>query len=85
MDKSLKLRATAVANDFGFSSLQEIIRVILYKLANRELTISIKEEEVEHLSPRAERRYAKIIAEIKKGKNVTKTKNLDELFDLLKK
>ena len=85
MSKTLRQQAEAVVVDYGFSSLQEIIRVILNKLAKRELTISIQEEEaVTYLSPAAEKRYARAIKDIKKGRNVTTTKNVDELLRLLR-
>lgn len=85
LSKTLKEKAEAVSLDYGFSSLQEIIRILLNKLAKRELAISIEEaEEITHLSPAAEKRYKKAIADIKSGRNITKTKNLDELFEYLR-
>lgn len=44
MSKELKQRAEIVSFDMGFSSLQEIIRVIVNKLARRELSIGIDDE-----------------------------------------
>ncbi len=82
MQKTLRDQAEKVASSQGFSSLQEAIRVFLRKLSRRELAFRISEPE-ERLSPAAERRYAKIIEDIKKGRNVTKTKSLDELFTSL--
>lgn len=82
MQKSLRDQAAKVAKDHGFSSLQEAIRVLLQKFSRREITIHVAAQE-ERLSPKAERRYAKIIEEIKKGKNITKTQSLDELFTYL--
>lgn len=85
MSKSLKEQAEAVSADYGFSSLQEIIRVILYKLAQKKLTISIEEvEEITHLSPTAEKRYKKAVEDIKKGRNIYKPENTDEFFRLLR-
>lgn len=43
MDASLKARATAAARAMGFSSLQELIRVMLMKLAHRELVVEIRD------------------------------------------
>lgn len=84
MSKSLKQSAEAVASDYGFSSLQEIIRVILNKFARRELSITVEEtEEIIHLSPAAEKRYKKAIDDIKKGRNVYKPENTEEFFKLL--
>lgn len=44
MSKELKHKAEIASFDMGFSSLQEIIRVIISKLARRELSISIDDE-----------------------------------------
>ncbi len=44
MSKDLKQKAEIVSFDMGFSSLQEIIRVLLNKLARREFSISINDE-----------------------------------------
>lgn len=82
MQKSLRDQAAKAAKDHGFSSLQEAIRVLLHKFSRREITIDVASRD-ERLSPKAERRYAKIIEEIKKGKNITKTQSLEELFTYL--
>ena len=82
MKKELREQAEAAAKNNGFSSLQEVIRVLLSQLAKKEIVIRVEEPE-ERLSPRAARRYNKIIEEIKQGKNITHTKNLDELFKYL--
>lgn len=84
MSKTLKQTASLVASDYGFSSLQEIVRVILNKLARKELVISIAEEKTVRLSARAEKRYAKMMEDVQKGKNVTVTNNLEEFLKLLK-
>lgn len=80
--KELKIAAETVAVESGFSSLQDAIRMFLSKFAKRQLVVSLEEPE-ERLSPKAERRYAKMVDDIKKGKNVTKTKSLKELLDYL--
>jgi len=43
LSKSLKLTSQEVANEYGFSSLQDLLRVVLTKLSRRELVISIQE------------------------------------------
>ncbi len=84
MTKNLKEKAEAVSYDMGFSSLQEVIRILLTKLSKKEFSIRIEEaEEVTYLSKAAEKRYKKAVEDIKAGKNVTKTKNVDELLKLL--
>lgn len=80
MDATLKARATAAARAMGFSSLQESVRILLTKLASRELEVEIRYPE-ERLSPRAERRYAKLIRDIKSGKE--KTVSFDNTKDMM--
>lgn len=43
MEASLKARATAAARAMGFSSLQEIVRLMVLKLARRELVVEIRD------------------------------------------
>lgn len=80
--KSLQERAKTVALDYGFSSLQEAVRVILNKLANRQLVVNI-EETVIPLSPEAEKRYLQMEKDFKKGKNISVARNIDALMKQL--
>ena len=82
MQKTLRNEAEAAARFQGFSSLQEVVRVLLQKFARKELYIDVATQD-ERLSPKAEKQYAKIVEDIQNGKNVTKTTNLDELFNSL--
>ena len=86
MTKELKEKAETVSRDFGFSSLQETIRVLLTKLSKKELALRITDdtEYVEYLSPAAEKRYKKAVADIKAGRNIYKPKNKEEFFKLLR-
>ena len=83
MSKTLRKQAETVAYDFGFSSLQEIIRVILTKLAKRELSLKITEAEVIKLSPAAKRRYEKMTQDFKAGRNIYRAKNVEDLMRYL--
>ena len=85
MSRELKTAAEAVSSDYGFSSLQETIRVILNKLSKKELTISIREKTEESivLSSRARKRYEQITDDFAKGKNIDSAKNVDDLFKQL--
>lgn len=84
MSRDLKEKAEAVSSDLGFSSLQETIRVLLTKLSKREFSLRVEEvEEITHLSKAAERKFKKAVEDIKAGRNVTKTKNVDEFLKLL--
>lgn len=85
MNKDLKVRAEAASSDLGFSSLQEVIRVLLTKLSKREFSLRVEEsEEITDLSPAAERRFKKAVEDIKAGRNIYKPKNKKEFFELLR-
>ena len=82
ISKEIKFAAQRNAEAMGFSSLQEAVRLFLNKLSAGLIDIGF-ENKVVKLSEKNDKRYAKIIEEIKKGKNVTKTRNINELFELL--
>lgn len=67
----------------GFSSLQDAVRLFLRQLASGKTIVRLESADEERLSPRAEKRYAKMLKEIQRGKGVTKTENVDELLKLL--
>ncbi len=80
MSSDLRKSAERAAKDQGFSSLQDVIRVLLAKLANRQLAITVEDR----LSPKAERRYAKMIKDIESGKEpVYEAKTTQDLQDQL--
>lgn len=86
ISKELKSNATAVAKEFGFSSLQEIVRVILTKLSRKELTLEVTPTvpaEYIKLSPAAKKRYARMTKDFKTGKNIFQAKDVDDLIDQL--
>lgn len=84
MAKELKDRAELVSTDLGFSSIQEVIRVLLTKLSKREFSLKVEEaEEITYLSPAAERKFKKAVEDIKAGRNIYKPKNKKEFFDIL--
>lgn len=84
MSKELKDKVEIVSADLGFSSIQETIRVLLTKLSKREFALRVAEvEEITHLSPAAERKFKKAVADIKAGRNIYKPKNKKEFFALL--
>lgn len=51
----------------GFSSLQDLVRLFLRKFIDRKLEVTFEEPAVQ-LSPRAIKRYNKMIKEIESGK-----------------
>ena len=75
MSKNLRREAEEVAEDIGFSSLQEVIRLLIRKFARRELAIKIEDIEVVHLTPRAKKRLKKIENDIVSGRNLYKAEN----------
>lgn len=84
MDSRLKVEAEKVALDQGFSSLQEVLRIFMKKFASKKIDISFEEENVIHLSPKADRRYAKIMRDIESGKEkVYMAKGVDDLMKQL--
>ena len=84
MNQQLKLEAEKVAVEQGFSSLQEVLRIFMKKFASKKIDISFEEENVVYLSPKAERRYTKIMRDIESGKEKVYTaKNVDELMKQL--
>lgn len=83
LPKELKDSAEKAALDYGFSSLQEVLRVFMKKFADRRINLSF-EEKVVYLSKKAEKRYDKIIRDIESGKEKVYTaKNADDLMDQL--
>lgn len=84
MSKTLRKQAAAVASDYGFSSLQEIVRVLLTKLSQRELSVSISEGEVVKLSPVVKKRYKIMTEDFKKGRNVYYAKDADDFLRQLR-
>lgn len=82
MAKSLKRSAQEVANEYGFSSLQDLLRVILTKLSRRELVVSI--ETPVYLSKKNERRYVSMNKDFVKNTNVKDFSSVKELMKDLK-
>lgn len=86
MSVSLKKDATETAKEYGFSSLQEIVRVMLSKLARKEIVINIGEQfPTVMLSAKNEARYAKMEEDFSLNKNVYSTDNINDFFDELEK
>lgn len=80
----LRQQAEAASLDLGFSSLQETVRVILTKLARRELTLVVAEEKPVRLSKRAAARYDRMYQDFKNHRNVFQAKDLDDLLKQLR-
>lgn len=84
LSKELKISAEQAAFEYGFSSLQEILRVIMKKLSQKTLDITFREERIVHLSKKNEKRYTKIMHDIESGKEKVYTaQNADDLIKQL--
>ena len=81
----LKTEATARAKEMGFSSLQELIRVLMTKLVTKQLTVSFTEYPEFKLSKKNDRRYTKMEKDYKEGKNVLTFKNVEDAISYLNK
>ena len=78
MSTQLREQAEKQAFEQGFSSLQEAVRLFLSKLAKGSFDITF--EKSIQLSPKAIKRYDKMIDEVEKGLNVYKAKDVDDLM-----
>lgn len=76
----LRNKAQKAALSEGFSSLQEAVRVILNKMAQKRISFSINEPI--QLSAKAAKRYDKMIDDIESGK--VKTKSFSDVESLMK-
>lgn len=83
VSKALRTQAENAALDYGFSSLQEIVRVFMNKLAKK--TIDISFQEVIKLSPKAEKRLEKMDEDFSIGENVYLVKSVEKLKKQLAK
>ncbi|MBP8591073.1 hypothetical protein KBI33_01230 [Candidatus Shapirobacteria bacterium] len=84
LPKDLKSSASAVAKEYGFSSLQEVVRIFLTKLSKRELAVEIGPAPI-YLSKKAGERYQKMDEDFKAGKNIFQAVDADDLMDQLAK
>ena len=79
MPAALRQQAEAASLDLGFSSLQDVVRLLLHKLARRELAVAIQDEAVK-LSKKARDRYAKMDEDFRTGKNVYHARDIDDFL-----
>lgn len=81
VDKTLRDQATRAALSEGFSSLQELMRIFLHRLVNKQVVLRFEEPPIQ-ISPRAGRRYDKMIDDIDSGR--VKTKSFTSVSALMK-
>lgn len=70
---ALRQDAEKAALAQGFSSLQEFLRVIMKQLSLGKIHVALEDEKVVQLSPKAIKRYEKMVDDVRKGKVKTKT------------
>lgn len=83
IEKSLKSSAKIAAREYGFSSLQDLVRLFLTKLANRQIVVNFEESPVQ-LSQQAIRKYEKMAGDFEKGRNVKSIKSVSGLMQDLR-
>lgn len=82
LDTVLRRDAEEAAKEQGFSSLQELVRVILKKVAGGKIEFRI--EEGVRLSNKAVKRYDEMTEDVAAGKVETKVfNNTDDVMDYL--
>jgi antitoxin component of RelBE/YafQ-DinJ toxin-antitoxin module len=80
ISQDLKINAENAAHEQGFSSLQEIVRVFLAKLAAKKVEVTLDSIV---LSEENENRYLTITKDFEAGKNVKTAENIEELLTQL--
>lgn len=80
ISKNLRAEAVNVAKDSGFSSLQEVVRLMLTKFARKEIGVTFERFPAVKLSAKNDRRYAKMTNDFEKGKNIKTFSNVDDLM-----
>lgn len=78
VSKTLRIKAAKSASQLGFSSLQEVVRLFMAKLASGGLEVTFTEPV--RLSPRAIKRYDKMLKEVKEGKNTYAARDVEDLM-----
>ena len=84
MDRKLRNSAQKVAEEYGFSSLQEIIRLFATKLSSKQISVDISG--VEYLSSEEDKilqkKYALFLKNKKRGRTY-KAKSTKEMMEQL--
>lgn len=80
INKNLRDKAAFSVEKMGFSSLQQLVRLFLAKVASGEIDVTF--EQNVQLSAKAVKRYNKMIDEIESGK--VKTKAFTDVSLLMK-
>lgn len=76
VSKNLRIKAEEAALDYGFSSLQEVLRVFMNRLANKSVEVSF--QPIINLSAASAARLEKIDKDFENNKNLFIAKDLDD-------
>ena len=79
MSKTLRQQAQIVADEYGFSSIQEVIRLFLNRFSQKSIALNFGEPSVV-LSDKAEKRYLKMEEDFKAGRNFKTASSLNDFF-----
>jgi len=81
INQDLKISAEQEALSQGFSSLQELVRVFLSKIAARKIEITLQESTM--LSGINEKRYLDMTNDFELGKNIYSSDSVNNLVNKL--
>ena len=82
ISSDLRYKAELEAQNMGFSSIQEVVRVILTKIANKKLSFYIDDNSMP-LGARAIARYEKMDEDFKNNRNVYTANSAKDLISQL--
>ena len=83
LDKSLRDQVEKHARAMGFSSVQDFTRVMYSTIVSNKMRFNLTASNEERLSPEAEARYTKQLAEHEKDRAAGKVKSFDNVEDFL--
>jgi len=81
INQDLRISAEQEALSQGFSSLQELVRVFLSKIAAHKIEVTLQESTM--LSEKNEKRYLNMTKDFKLGKNTYSSNSVSDLIDKL--
>lgn len=81
LNQDIKANAEKAALAQGFSSLQELVRVFLSKVASHKIEVTL--QDIPILSKNNEKRYLDMTADFESGQNVYEAKDINDLIKKL--
>ena len=83
LDKTLRDQVEKHARKMGFSSVQDFTRVMYSTVIRENLRLSLTPEIEEYLSPQAEARYKRQLADLPRQLKTGEAKSFDNVEDFL--